>query len=251
MRLLIQKLKPTSGFSHAIHILLLLALPVIVYIFIRAGFVQLAYAVVLLSKWRMLAVKPRFWAANLRANSVDLMVGLSTVVFMSHTSSMMLQIMWAALFAFWLVVIKPQSNQLVVMTQAFIGQLMSLTALYLAWAEGSLLGITFISGLICFCAARHVFDSFEEPYARLLSYMWGYFGAALSWVLSHWLIYHAVVIPQPVLLISALGFGLSAIYYLDHEDKLSKLVKREILFIMVVIVLIVLYGTIRLGGKVV
>jgi hypothetical protein len=251
MRLLIQKFKPTSGFSHAIHVLLLILLPAIIYVLIRSGFVPLAYGIVILSKWRMFAVKPRFWAANLRANSVDLMVGFSVVVFMSHTSSALYQFIWASLYAIWLVVIKPRSGRFMITIQAFIGQLLALTALYQAWSDGSFLGLTFMSGLICFCAARHVFDSFEEPYARLLSYFWGYFGAALSWVLSHWLIYHASIIPEPVLLTCALGFGLAAIYYLDHEDKLSKLIKREILFIMLLIVIVVVYGTIRLGGKVI
>lgn len=251
MRLLLQKLKPTSGFSHLIHILLLLALPIIVYVFVRSGFIQLAYSIVILSKWRMFAVKPRFWAANLRANSVDLMVGISVVAFMSHTSSMSFQILWAALYAVWLIFIKPGSSRFMVAIQAFIGQTLGLTALYLVWADGPLIGLTIVSGLICFCAARHVFDSFEEPYARMLAYAWAYFGASLAWLLGHWLIYHAFVIPQPVLLTSSLGFGLAAIYYLDHEDKLSKLIKREILFIMMVIIIVVIYGTIRLGGKVV
>lgn len=249
MRLLIQKLKPTSGFSHAIHILLLLVLPAILYVFVRSGFLQLAYAVVILSKWRMFAVKPRFWAANLRANSVDLMVGLSVVVFMSNTSSLSFQVLWAAFYAFWLIVIKPRASRLLVSLQAFIGLSMSLTAIYTALADGSVLLITFLSGLMCFCAARHMFDSFEEPYARMVSYIWAFFGASVAWLLSHWLIYHALVIPEPVLLTSSLGFGLGTIYYLDHEDKLSKLIKREIIFIMVFIVLVVLYGTLTLGGK--
>ena len=249
MRLLLQKLKPTSGFSHAFHVLLLLVLPLIIYIFVRSGFLQLAYAIVILSKWRMFSVKPRFWAANLRANSVDLMVGLSVVVFMSHTSSMTFQILWASFYAFWLIVIKPQSNRLVVCLQALIGLTLSLTAIYTAFAEGSVLLITFLSGLLCFCSARHLFDSFEEPYARMVSYYWGFFGASVAWLLSQWLIYHAVFIPEPVLLTSSLGFGLATIYYLDHEDRLSKLIKREILFIMFFIVVVVLYGTLTLGGK--
>ena len=40
----------------------------------------LAFAVLLMSKWRALAVRPRFWFANLVANMVDIIVGVSIVV---------------------------------------------------------------------------------------------------------------------------------------------------------------------------
>jgi len=96
-----------------------------------------------------------------------------------------------------------------------------------------------VSGLICYLAAHHFFDSFDEPYAKLLSYAWGYFGAALVWVLGHWLLFYGVV-AQPVLIIGALGFGLATLYYLDHHDRLSQTLQRQFIFIMVAIVLIVL-----------
>ncbi|MEI6755522.1 MAG: hypothetical protein WCK80_00710 [bacterium] len=249
MRPLLQKLKPTSGFSHVLHIGLLLALPVILYVFVRANFIQLAIITVILSKWRMLAVRPRFWAANIRANSIDLMVGIATVIFMAHTASASLQILWAALYAVWLILLKPKSTSLMVTVQAFIGQFMGLSALYLAWPDAPVLAVTFLTGLFCFCAARHFFDIFDEPYARMLSYFWGYFAAALTWLLSHWLIYYGVI-SQLLLLISTLGYGLAVIYYLDHEDKLSKLVRRQFIFIMIAIVVVVLAFS-DWGGKVV
>ena len=36
-----------------------------------------ALALVILSKWRVIAVRPRFWWANIQANTVDIIVGIS------------------------------------------------------------------------------------------------------------------------------------------------------------------------------
>src|ERR1700712_2760535 len=101
MRPILRNLKPTSGIAHFLHLALVFILPVVIFILVRLDFVQLALSVIVLSKWRMFAVRPRFWAANIRANAVDLMVGLSSVIFMEH-SGILLQLMWAGLYAVWL-----------------------------------------------------------------------------------------------------------------------------------------------------
>jgi hypothetical protein len=177
------------------------------------------------------------------------MVGLSIVLFMTHSPNVLLQLTWAVLYGVWLIVIKPASSLFMVSSQAFIGQLCGLTALYLAWSAGPLYGLTALTGLICFLAARHFFDGFDETYARLLAYVWGYFGAALAWLLGHWLLYYKVI-AQPTLLLSTLGYGFAALYYLDHRDRLSKGVRRQFMFIMLAIVLVVLTFS-DWGGKIV
>ncbi len=239
MRPILRNLKPTSGIAPFLHLVLVFVLPMAAFVLVRLNFVQLALSIIVLSKWRMFAVKPRFWAANVRSNAVDLMVGLSLVLFMTHSGSLVVQILWAVLYAVWLLAIKPRSGVPMVTTQAFIGQLAALSALYLAWGSGPIYGLTLLSGLFCFLAARHFLDAFDEPYAKMLSYVWGYFGAALAWLLSHWLLFYRGV-SQPTLLLSTLGYGLAVLYYLDHNDRLSKGIRRQFIFIMVAIVLVVL-----------
>lgn len=239
MRLLPRKLKPASGIAHFLHLALVLVLPAAVLILVQTGFVQLALSIIVLSKWRMFAVRPHFWAANVRANAVDLMVGLSIVLFMTQTASLPVQVIWAILYGVWLLAVKPGSSVSMVTAQAFIGQFVALSALYLTWADGPVYGLTLLSGLFCFLAARHFLDAFEEPYAKMLAYTWGYFGAALTWLLSHWLLfYHGVA--QPTLLLSAIGYGLAVLYYLDHDERLSKGLRRQFVFIMIAIVIVVL-----------
>ena len=245
------KLKPVAGVSHTLHFSLLILLPIAVFILVRLGdtFVRLAYTVILLSKWRMFAVRPRFWPVIIRANSVDIIVGLSVVLFMNHASSQWLQVLWAVLYAVWLLYIKPATTMRMTTIQAGIGQLCGLMAVYVVWAGQPLAVLVLATGAVCTLSARHFFDTFDEPYAKHLSYLWGYIGAALAWLLGHWLLFYGFL-AQPTLVLSILGYGLAGLYYFDHKGRLNSSIKREFVFFMIAIMLIVLTFS-DWGGKVV
>lgn len=233
------KLKPTIGFSHFVHIGLTALLPALVFVCVRLHFVELAVALILLGKWRMLAVKPRHWPANIRANAVDIIVGLSLLIFMIHSGSQTMQLIWALLYGGWLTVLKPQSTLLGVSLQAMVAQFVGLSAVFLNWGDAPLYVLVVLGGLVCYSAARHFFTSFDEPLTRYLADVWGYFAAALIWVLGHWLLFYGVV-AQPTLLLSVIGFSLAGIYYLDQTDRLSVVLRRQVIFVMMAIVLILL-----------
>ena len=242
MDVLRRRLTPAKGFSFLLHHSLLVILPLVIFALVRLNeseFTQLALILIVLSKWRMFAVKPRFWPANIRANAVDLMVGISIVLFMVNTANAPVQFMWAAVYAVWLIFIKPANSSLMIAVQAGVGQLVGLSALYIAWADGPIYGLTLLTGLICYLASRHFLDAFDESYSRLLSYLWGYFGAALGWLLSHWLLYYGVI-AQPTILLTIIGYGLGIIYYMDHHDKLTLVMKRQVVAVMLALTVIVL-----------
>ncbi|HET7301824.1 MAG TPA: hypothetical protein VFI74_00650 [Candidatus Saccharimonadales bacterium] len=239
MRPLINKLKPASGFSKVLHIGFNVLLPLAAFILVRIDFAQLALLVVLLSKWRIIAVRPRFWLANLRANAVDIMVGVSMVIFMVAASDQMFQLFWVVVYGLWLTLLKPASGMAMVALQAGFSFICGLMALSIGWDAAPLYGLVLLTGGICYVSAHHFFDAFDEPHTRLLSYIWGYFGAALTWVLGHWLLFYGLI-PQNTLLLLPLGYGLATLYYLDHRDRLSKNVRRQILFIMVAVVSIII-----------
>ena len=240
MRPLVAKIKPVKGFSSFLHVLLLLSLPMVLFVLVRLQtFIQLAFILIVLSKWRMFAVRPRFWLANIRANSIDLIVGFSVLAFMVHTGSAMWQFAWALAYAGWLIFLKPGSDVLKTSLQAGVGFVLGLMALYLAWSGNSLALLVLASGVLCYLSARHFFESFDEPYARLLSYLWGYFGAALVWLLGHWLLFYGFI-SQPMVILVALGVGLATLYYLDHFDRLSSMLRRQIVFIVAALLVVVL-----------
>ncbi len=239
MKPLVAKIKPAAGFANALHFGLVLLLPLIVFILVANQFVQLALSVVLLSKWRMFSVRPRFWPAIVRANAVDIIVGISIVIFMANSLSLGVQFALAVTYAIWLLIIKPAHSTLFVSAQAMIGQLFGLMSLFMVGASWPLVYLILATGLICYIAARHYFDNFDEPYARLLSFIWAYFAAALMWLLGHWLLFYGIL-AQPTVLLSTIGYGLAMLYYFDHSNKLNQSLRRQFLFIMISVVLIIL-----------
>jgi hypothetical protein len=95
------------------------------------------------------------------------------------------------------------------------------------------------SWAVWYSAARHFVTSFDEPLSSFLSHIWGYFAAALVWVLGHWLLFYDVI-AQPTLLLSVIGFALASLYYLEKTDKLSVMLRRQIIFILVAVVVVIL-----------
>lgn len=239
MKRLKAKIKPISGFAHVFHIGLSILLPLLVFILVRIDLVELAATIILLGKWRMFAVKPRHWPANVRANSVDIIVGLSVLVFMSNTDSQTVQLVWALLYSGWLVFLKPGTGGLAVAAQALTGMVAGLSALFLNWGGSSLYLLVIGSWAVCYAAARHFLTSFDEPLTSFLSHVWAYFAASLVWVLGHWLLFYGVI-SQPTLLLSLVGFGLASLYYLEKTDRLSVLMRRQIIFILLAVVVVVL-----------
>lgn len=235
----IARIKPASGFSHLVHILLMVLLPALVFVMVRLRFYDLAVALILLSKWRMLAVRPRHWPANIRANAVDITVGLSLLIFMMHSGSMLMQLIWTIAYAVWLISIKPLSSSLGVSIQALIGQTLGLTAIFIQWGDAPLYVLVILAWVITYVSARQFFAGFEEPMTRFLSDTWGYFAAALTWILGHWLLFYGVI-AQPTLLLTVIGFSLGGMYYLEKTDRLSVVLRRQLFFIMIAIVVIVI-----------
>lgn len=239
VRAIANKIKPTKGYAHVLHIVLSAILPALLYVLVRMHFLQLAILVLLLTKWRIFAVRPRFWPAIIRANAVDIMVGLSTIVFMTHAHAAYIQLIWAGLYMVWQVFIKPGRQTLMVSAQALIGQTYALMAIFLAWTDAPLALLVLGAWAACYLSARHFLSAFEEPYTSLFAHSWGYFAAALVWVCVHWLLFYGVV-AQPTLLLTVLGFGLGGLYFLEESDRLSSFVWRQIVFIMVAVVVVVL-----------
>ena len=231
--------RPANGFAHYIYIMLNVLLALLIYVFVQVGIIPLAIGVVLLSKWRMFALRPRYWLLNLRSNAVDIIVGLSIVAFMMHTMSPGIRMLLAALYVVWLLVIKPRSSALMVGMQALIGQTLGLWSLFMVWKSAPAIGLVVCVWLITYLSARHFFSVYDESRAPMFAHVWGYFGAALAWILSHWLMFYGEA-AQPTLLLTVLGFGMGSLYYLDAHDRLSPTVRRQFVFIMVAIIMVVL-----------
>jgi hypothetical protein len=238
MRALPARIKPARGFSHIFYLTLNLLLPLLALILVRATFVPVAILLIVLSKWRMFAVRPRYWIANLIGNGVDIMVAVSLVLFMANTTSGWWQLLWTALYAGWLLWLKPRYDVLSVSAQAMIGQLLGLSLLYLKFGDSSITALVAGTWLVAYLSARHYLTSFEESHSALLAHIWAYFSASLAFVLAHWLLFYGSV-AQIIVILTTIGYGMAALYYLDATEKLSTLLRRQMLGIMLAILLVI------------
>lgn len=233
------RIKPTKGFSHAIHLGLNGLLPILTFVLVRIEFVALAIGLIFLAKWRMFAVRPRYWLANIIANGVDIVVGVSLVLFMANVSSEWWQLFWTAAYGGWLIWLKPRSDVLSVSAQAMLGQLLGLAVLFLKFGDSPLAILVACTWGITYLAARHFLTSFEEPHVALLSHVWAFFSGSLAFVLGHWLLFYGNI-AQIIVFLTTIGYSLAALYYLDAADRLSKNLQRQLLTIMAAILVIVI-----------
>jgi hypothetical protein len=233
------QINPSSRIATFLHIVYLLLLPLLVLVLVRAKFVEAAIVVVVLSKWRMFSVRPRYWVANVRANLVDITVGVSVVVFMAHTTHIQWLLVWASLYSAWLLFIKPRSNNAGIGLQAFLSQGLGLTALFVNYSSMPQVIIIFTTWVICYGSARHFLATSEDETNKPLSHLWAVFAAEMSLVLGHWHILYGGFLPQVVLVLSTIGYTLGVGYYVHRARGISSGLRKQLIVVSVVVLLMV------------
>jgi hypothetical protein len=214
----------------------------------------LAYVFILLSKWRIFAVRPRFWFANIQTNLLDTLVGLSVVTLLwQATGALPLQIALTVLFAIWLLVIKPLSGRVAMVFQAGLAQFVSIVALFtISFAWPSFLVVLFM-WLIGYATARHVLSAYDEEDMNLLSLLWGLVIAQLGWLGYHWAIAYAlpftkmlfpeavVQIPQIAIVITAVSWFAERSYFIYRTK--GKIEPKDIwwMAIFIAVILFILF----------
>lgn len=206
----------------------------------------LAYALVVLSKWRVFAVRPRFWMANIQTNTVDLMVGLSVVTLIWLSSaSFEVQLVLAALYAAWLLVVKPRSKRKWVLMQAGVSQFVTLITLFSFAYELPVAFVVLAAWLVGYLAARHALAAYEEDEVTLFSLAWGFMVAELAWLVYHWTIAYTLIgdlkVPQIAIVVAGLGYVAIKMYsQLYHSERGLKWsgIRWPVLFVVAIIVML-------------
>lgn len=241
MRILRAPINPTSRIAAVLHTFYLVLLPLFVVGLTYGRFVAIALMIIILSKWRMFAVRPRYWLANIRSNMVDIIVGFSVVSFMSGTKLLSTILIWGGVYSFWLIVIKPRSSPMLVGAQAFIAQGLGLVALFTNHNQIHQVFLVALTWVICFSAARHFLITFEDDANRSLTHIWALFGAEMALILGHWHIVYSHAVPQIALVLSIVGYALGVGYYIHKTKGLHANVRRQlIIFCIIALVLILL-----------
>ena len=192
----------------------------------------LSYLIVLLSKWRVFAVRPRFWISNIRTNLLDTLVGLSTVTLLwQNMGNFSYQLVITSLFTLWLIFIKPLSKRIWVVLQGGMTQFVALMALFSVAYMLHIVVVVALAWLIGFIVARHIVNVFNQEYEDVvISVVWGMVIAELGWLNYYWTIaYTPFKIPQIALIASLLGYMTLIVYnYLYHHEG-TKNIRRDLL----------------------
>lgn len=241
-----------------LHVIFNIALVVVIFASIWLfddNFPSVALVLVLLSKWRMLAVRPRYWWANFLSSLPDLLLGVSVVILMwrapiiaslDGSYALATQIALSVFYGVWLILLKPQHKKHYVLIQAGLSQFISICALF---SVGYLLPVwlvIFITFIVGFAAARQALGLFEEHHKAFLSSIWGVVLAEIAFIAWHWTIAYRIMdglhVPAFAIISALLGFAVTAAYesYQKHDRLLWKDIKLPSIFSSLAIMIIVI-----------
>lgn len=261
---LLKVVKQRSLLSESIYVLLNLALAIAVPIVIWAtGTPWLALALVLLSKWRVLAVRPRYWFAHVESNMVDVIVSLGLVVLIylvgqsGSDQSVGVQVFLTVVYAMWLLFLKPRTRRSAVAMQAaaavFIGTV-ALASISFEWPSSL---VVLCMWLIGYASARQVLVSYSDTDTRLLSLMWGFVTAEIGWLTYHWTIAYSLPfgsglkLPQMTLIVLGIGFLAERVYSSYHKHgtvRLSDIALPMLLSLGIIVVLLTMFNAASIGA---
>lgn len=182
-----------------------------------------ALALVLVAKWRVIAVRPRYWRANIISNLPDALLGLGVVILMWISATWQVEVVLTVLYAAWLIILKPQHRRHWVIIQAGTSQFVALAALF---AVGHFLPVWLVVGLVFvigFAVARQILTQYDEEVSGFLAIVWGLLLAELGFVAWHWTIAYQITptlrVAQFAIVAAVLGFAVERCYAAWRNDQ--------------------------------
>jgi hypothetical protein len=251
--------KRRSLVSELVYIILNVAFAVATLIIVLAIESPLpAFALVLLSKWRILAVRPRYWFVNIQTNLVDIIVSLSIVILLySAGGAIGVQVLLTALYIVWLLYVKPKSKKIFIAIQAGAAVFLGVTSLMIVSYDWIASFVVLLMWLIGYSAARHVVSSYDEPHASFYSLTWGFLFAELGWLGYHWTFAYTIPgagdikLSQIALITLAISFLAERVYrsYTRHGTVRSgDIIMPALLSGSVIVILLTFFNTISTGA---
>jgi hypothetical protein len=244
-----------SFLSEVVYTALNIALAIAVVLVIRATETPWpAIGLVLLSKWRVLAVRPRYWFVNIQANLVDFIVSIGLVIFLYTTyvgdavpgQKVFIMAVLTLIYIGWLLFLKPKSKRIYVVAQAGVALFIGIAALFLLAYALPVSVVVLLMWLIGYATARHVLSSYDETHILFLSLLWGLILAETGWLAYHWTVGYSplgiesILLPRVALTLFCIGFIAHRSYdsYYHHQKIRANDIILPILFTVSIIVIL-------------
>lgn len=252
--------KRRSFLNELLYIALNIGMAIAILVIIKVtGSVFPAFALVLLSKWRVLAVRTRFWSANIQANLVSIIVDFSYIIILYKSSlasintvqNFIFQGILVVIYILWLLLLRPQSKRKYVVAQAGLALFAGITAIYaisFGWIASP---VVILCWLVGYATARHVLSSYDEDHMLFLSLAWGMVVAELGWLAYHWTVAYRLpivtnlLLPQASIVILCTGFVVFKAYdsfFYNKKIKINDIILPLIFTISIVSVLLLVFN---------
>lgn len=200
--------------SSMVHVFLNLLLGVgAVLVTVLSGSPILGLILVLASKWRVFAVRARYFMLNLKSNLADIIVGISVVLIAYYAGSAFLPVHFVlmAFYSIWLILIKPLSSETANMIQSLITVFMGITASVIMTANLDAIAITLLAFLIGYTASRHILSQTDDKDFTLTTLVCGLLFAEIAWLCHSWAIIYTfgdtgIRIPQLAIILTIFIF---------------------------------------------
>lgn len=237
--------------SSFVHVFLNLLLGIgAVLITVLSNSPVLGILLVLVSKWRIFAVRPRYLWLNIKSNLVDLIVGLSVVLlsYFAGPSFMVVDFALMAFYVIWLLFIKPLSSEWATMLQSLIAVFMGMSAAAIAAAELDAIVIVLAAFVVGYAASRHVLVQSSSHDFTLTTLVCGLVFAEIAWLCQAWGIIYTfgatgIRIPQVAIILTIFAFMYNYVRRVmikEQDDFRFKQVLGPVLFGAILIGVIVL-----------
>lgn len=238
--------------SNAVHILLNILLGMgAVLLTVFSANPALGIILVLMSKWRVFAVRSRYIWINVKSNLVDIIVGLSVVLLSYYAGSSLLpvHIILMVVYVGWLLFIKPMSSEGANLAQSLIAVFLGISASTIMTANLDATLAVLLAFLIGYAASRHVLVQTETEDFVLTTMASGLVFAEIAWLCHSWAIVYSfgetgIRIPQAAIILTIFAFVYNyarqaVVRY--REDFRFKNIIGPVIFGVVLIGIIVLF----------
>lgn len=200
--------------SMMVHILLNLLLGIgSVLITVLSGSPLLGILLVVLSKWRVFAVRPRYLWLNFKSNLVDFIVGLSVVLlsYYSGTAFLPVHFILMVFYCIWLLIIKPMSSERACLAQSLVAVFLGMSAVSIMTAGLNSIVLVLLSFLVGYAASRHVLAQSNDKDFTLTTLVCGLVFSEIAWLCNTWSIIYTfgdtgIRIPQISVILTIFAF---------------------------------------------
>ena len=238
--------------SNMVHVFLNLLLGVgAVLITVLSGSPVLGLILVLVSKWRIFAVRVRYLWVNIKSNLVDLIVGTSVVMLAYYAGTMfaLVDFVLMAIYVIWLLAIKPRSSEIATMLQSLVAVFLGMSAAAMMAANLNAIVLVLMAFVVGYAASRHVLAQSNDRDFTLTTLVCGLVFAEVAWLCQSWGIVYTfgasgIRIPQIAIILTLFAFAYNYVRQamIKYQDEfLFRHIAGPVLFSGILIAVIVLW----------